>query len=192
MYSTVEAGWASFSYPDHKKSKASPTRPITPAQSNSETNFDSIAALAVVTNAESFGVIRCSLTGSRRGSLATVVSPTIGNVLIFISRPERFASITSGERRVLDETGCRAPQRARYPPAKRRRYASNAFAVSAATSPRTFPRKTQYDHPVYVRMIGSRNSVPISMNACDRGAAAASHRVMLGATMYGNRLIASP
>ena len=58
MYAIVEAGWATFSYPDHKKSKASPMRPITPAQSNSETNFDSIASLAFVTNAESFGVSR--------------------------------------------------------------------------------------------------------------------------------------
>src|SRR5918992_4219083 len=59
-------------------------------------------------------------------------------------------------------------------------------------SARTFPRNTQYDQPVYIKMIGSRNSVPISRNACDCGAAAASHRVIVGATTYGNRLIASP
>src|SRR6266852_968405 len=43
IYATVEAGWASFSYPDHKKSKASPKRPITSAQLDSEAGVDFIA-----------------------------------------------------------------------------------------------------------------------------------------------------
>src|ERR1700674_4773234 len=34
-------------------------------------------------------------------------------------------------------------------------------------------------------MIGSGDRVPFKRNACDCGAAAASHRVILGATMYG-------
>ena len=38
---------------------------------------------------------------------------------------------------------------------------------------------------MYIKMIGSRDRVPIRRNACDCGAAAASHRVILGATMYG-------
>src|SRR5579871_4573525 len=56
----------------------------------------------------------------------------------------------------------------------------------------TFPRKTQYDHPLYMRMTGSRNSVPTSMKACVRGDDAASQRVKRKGTIIGKRLIAIP
>src|SRR5215831_2921859 len=41
-------------------------------------------------------------------------------------------------------------------------------------------------------MIGSRNSVPISRNACDFCDDAASHRLIVCGTMFGQMLIASP
>src|SRR5262245_80266 len=41
-------------------------------------------------------------------------------------------------------------------------------------------------------MMGSRKSVPISRNACERGEPAASHRLRVGGTMFGHRLMPSP
>src|SRR5512144_2357751 len=41
-------------------------------------------------------------------------------------------------------------------------------------------------------MMGSRNSVPIRRKACERGEAAASHRLMTGGTMFGHRLMPRP
>lgn len=49
-----------------------------------------------------------------------------------------------------------------------------AYGAYPRVSP-ALPRNTQYDRPVYIRIIGSKNSVPISRNTCDCGAAAASH-----------------
>ena len=47
-------------------------------------------------------------------------------------------------------------------------------------SPRNFPRNTQYDHAVYIRITGSRTRVPISRKACVPGEDAACHkRVMV-------------
>jgi hypothetical protein len=43
-------------------------------------------------------------------------------------------------------------------------------------SPRTFPRNTQWDHAVYIRMTGSSTSVPMSRKACVLGDDAACHR----------------
>src|SRR4029450_9902861 len=40
--------------------------------------------------------------------------------------------------------------------------------------------------------MGSRSHVPISRNACARGEPAASHRLMLGGTMFGHRLMPRP
>src|SRR6478752_1461391 len=59
-------------------------------------------------------------------------------------------------------------------------------------SARTFPRNTQYDHPVYIRMIGSRNSVPTRRKACVLSEEAASHRLKRCGTMLGHRLMAMP
>jgi len=39
---------------------------------------------------------------------------------------------------------------------------------------------------------GSRNSVPTSRKAWDRGVAAASQRLIVGGTMFGHRLMPSP
>ena len=54
------------------------------------------------------------------------------------------------------------------------------------------PRKTQYDHPVYMRMIGSRNKVPISRNPCDFDDDDAAHSVTVYGTTIGQMLIPSP
>src|SRR5690348_2692545 len=42
-------------------------------------------------------------------------------------------------------------------------------------SARTLPRNTQYDQPVYIRITGSRNSVPTAKKACVSGDEAACH-----------------
>lgn len=54
------------------------------------------------------------------------------------------------------------------------------------------PRNTQYDHPVYIKITGSRNSVPISKNTCAEGFDAACHSVSRCGTTYGNRLMPRP
>src|SRR5271167_5117260 len=59
-------------------------------------------------------------------------------------------------------------------------------------SARTLPRKTQYDHAVYIKITGSRNSVPINRNTCVEGLDAACHSVSRCGTTYGNRLMPRP
>src|SRR5205085_10089153 len=57
---------------------------------------------------------------------------------------------------------------------------------------RTLPRNTQYDHAEYATMIGSRNTVPIIMNAWDLGLDADCQRSSAYGTTIGKMLIARP
>ena len=67
-----------------------------------------------------------------------------------------------------------------------------AASLVISTPALTLPRKTQYDQPVYMMMIGRRKTVPDDQNVCDLFEEAASQNVIVYGTIIGMMLMPRP